>query len=106
MPRFLRTVRRMTIDLKVSTPVLHDAGRSLLFVHRELDAAKERADVETDVIADERLRDRLHHFATDWDRKRLKTMEHIASLGQLAEQGACAFEQVEASLTRALGGRG
>ncbi|MGQ4818915.1 hypothetical protein ACQ1ZK_17580, partial [Enterococcus faecium] len=59
----LPSIRRVSHRLEVETSVLHDAGRSLLVVHREFVEARDVADVGGDVIAHDRLRDRLHEFA-------------------------------------------
>jgi len=90
--------------LEVDTSVLLAAGRSLVVVHREFQDARNTADVGSDVIAHDRLRDRLHDFATSWDKKRDEMATMIEGLGRAAEDAATVYERIETELVAALAG--
>ncbi|MDK3257881.1 hypothetical protein [Blastococcus capsensis] len=94
----------MSHRLEVETSVLHDAGRSLLVVHREFVEARDVADVGGDVIAHDRLRDRLHEFATSWDSRRIEMATMIEGLGQAAKDAATTYERIESELVAAMAG--
>lgn len=93
-----------TDGLKVDTAVLHTAGVSLRFVHRELTDAAKTADPGSEVIAHEGLRDRLQDFAEGWDRRREEMATSIETLGVSAEQAASAYLRIETELVAALAG--
>lgn len=100
----LSSLRRVCDALKVETSVLRDAGRSLLLVYREFDAARDVADVGGDVIAHGPLRDRLYDFATSWDGRRIEMARQIEGLGQAATDAATAYERIETELVAAMAG--
>ncbi|MGY1826867.1 MULTISPECIES: hypothetical protein [unclassified Blastococcus] len=91
--------------LEVETAVLRDAGRALLVVHGELDGARDTADVGGDVIAHDRLRERLREFGGNWDRRRTEMTGLIAGLGQAAQDAAEVYERIETELVAALAGQ-
>ena len=94
----------MSDGLEVDTSVLHDAGRSLLVLYREFDGARDIADVGSDVIAHDRLRERLYDFATSWDNRRIEMARMIEGLGHAAEDAATAYDRIETELVAALAG--
>ena len=100
----LPSIRRVSHRLEVETSVLHDAGRSLRVVHREFDGAREVADVDRDVIAHDRLRNRLHEFASSWDGRRTEMATMIEGLGQAAKDAATTYERIETELVAAMAG--
>ncbi|MGY1718939.1 hypothetical protein ACI8AG_07820 [Blastococcus sp. SYSU DS0552] len=94
----------MTDGLEVETPVLRDAGRALLVVYREFDGARDTADVGSDVIAHDRLRDRLREFGSNWDHRRTEMAGLVEGLGQAAQDAAEVYERIETELVTALAG--
>jgi hypothetical protein len=91
--------------LEVETAVLREAGRSLRAVHEAFTGARDTADVGSDVIAHARLRDRLHDFGANWDRRRTEMATMIEGLGTAAEGAATAYERIESELVAALQGQ-
>lgn len=100
----LPSIRRVSSRLEVETSVLHAAGRSLLVLHQEFEGARDAADVGRYVIAHDRLRDRLHEFATSWDGKRIEMATLIEGLGQAAKDAATTYERIETELVAAMAG--
>ncbi|MCF6743710.1 hypothetical protein E9529_05355 [Blastococcus sp. KM273128] len=90
--------------LEVETAVLRDAGRALLVVHGAFDGARDAADVGRDVIAHDRLRERLREFGSGWDRRRTEMAGLITGLGQAAQDAAELYERIETELVAALAG--
>ena len=92
--------------LQVDTAVLHDAGRSLAAVWRELESAPGTTDPGADVVAHDRLRDRLRHIGSGWDRARRDTIDALQTLGESAVAAAQTYERLDTELAGALwGGR-
>ena len=90
--------------LQVQTDVLLAAGRSLRAVYGELDGARDTAGVGFDVIAHERLRDRVHDFGSGWDAARTSLTTAIEGLGTAAGKAAEGYERSESELVGALAG--
>ena len=84
--------------------MLREAGRSLRAVYGELSSARDTADVGRDVIAHDRLRNRVHDFGAGWDKSRTDMMKAIDGLGKSAESAADAYEEIETELVAALAG--
>lgn len=93
-------------DLKVETSVLRDAGRSLRAVYNEFKEADNAASPGRDVIAHNKLRDRLDEFADNWDDRRKEMQSSIEGLGESAEAAADAYEQLETEFVKNLEGKG
>lgn len=93
-------------DLKIDTTILVEAGQSLRVVATEFENANANSNRAADAVGSELLAARVTEFAHNWDDKRAKMMENIATLAEVSQGIGTTFDELEANFVSSLRGEG
>jgi len=91
--------------LRVDTNLLREAGAQLHFVADEFAYANANSDDAADAIGHSGLAEAVRSFAHNWDDRRAKMVEKIATLAESAKGVGEAFEALDQEFAVALRGQ-
>jgi hypothetical protein len=92
-------------DLRIDTDVLVEAGRALRLVANELEHANANSDRAAEAVGHAALADRVREFAHNWDDRRQKILDNVATLAGASTGIGEAFDQLETDFVTALRGQ-